>query len=262
MIEEPIEPKKNLLWLWIVLAIIIILIIAGSVWATRAGKWNWVKGKLGIKTVETNSSQSVSVGEVALSQTPASDWQTFTNSKYRFSFMFPKDWLNQAFVGKTQDDGTGDSDYVFTTTDLEKIGILTPEKYFADSTIYTGTSFSDWAATNAGNCSADAPCAHASCNNISKKTPFKTVNELSGIKYNVIYKVESCVGGPEKDSSGVACACKKVEREIGPIYELDTLAKSGSTLRLIRIAPNILDNNTLQVSDDIWEKVVNSVKFY
>lgn len=243
---------------WVIVSALILAVLVAILLLLRGDEDTWIKDKYGswIRHGNPSSVQPEVAGE-----------QTFTNTKYRFTFQFPSEWQNEAFADKKEDDGTGYPDYIFTTKEsdpekVQKLGILLPEKYYPDSTIYTGTTFDEWSAVNAGNCSADAPCAHASCSQISQKTPFVTANGLSGIKYYVIYKVESCIGGPEKDENGKACACQKVEREVGPIYILDTLAKSNNTLRLIRVAPEITANPLPPVSDDVWEKLVNSIKFY
>jgi hypothetical protein len=82
MQEQTVQPsaaKKNLIFFWIIAAVLILAIAGGLYWQINAGKTD-LPGPEG--------------KEDSRAELPASNWQTYKNNKYGFSLIFPENWEN------------------------------------------------------------------------------------------------------------------------------------------------------------------------
>lgn len=88
IVTPPTKTKKG--WLWWILGLVIILAIGAGIW--------WMKRPSTITPVETTTTTNVTTPATTDTNTATTrsdlttSWQTYTNSKYGFSFKYPKEW--------------------------------------------------------------------------------------------------------------------------------------------------------------------------
>ena len=84
---NPKKSSKMMLWVYIVLGIII---VAGGGYFAWAKYGDTILTKLGVKKTETETTADKTV-----------DWKTYTDSTYKFSFKYPKDWEQSSTASDT-----------------------------------------------------------------------------------------------------------------------------------------------------------------
>jgi len=233
--------KRNFsLWLLIGITLIILILAAISIFYFYKPKSS---------TVPNQSNSSL---------------KTHKNSKYKFTFSYPNDWVLSPIEGN-EDDGTfegrtyGDV-YQFSVVDqinsdlIKKAGNLTYETPLSNSS----NSYEKIKAKTDFDCNADAPCAHASCPSIVKQNEFITKNSITVLEIYPLYKVEGCPGGANDNT----CKCDTTQKEVGPIYFLDVSKQSIGLLSVIEIKPEFMDASRIEADPSILKSIAESIKFY
>lgn len=198
------------------------------------------------------------------SSTTSESLKTHKNTKYKFTFDYPSDWILSPVEGN-EDNGTfegrtyGDV-YQFSVTDNSNSNL--PKK--AGNLIYRvplsdGSNSYEKAKTQTDfGCNADAPCAHASCPTVAKQNEFVTENNIKALEIYPLLEIKGCPG----DVNEGTCECYTTQKEVGPIYYLDVSQISGGLLSVIEIRPELLDANRIETNPSILKSITESVKFY